>query len=392
MKKSDFRERLHWDQCVECGDCLVHCRYMRFDREDAIREIKKINRGEPSVVTERCMSCYACNAFCEHDAHPYERIHYNWDERYRQKGLPSRASYLMPSRRPNFRQDLKYSAEERALHEKWASKKPPSTRVLYPGCNLLAMPMLATGAIFEKLPVWGHWDLCCGELYFRMGLLDPVEKTAEKLTAFYRDKPIEEMVFICPGGYNMFTNVLQTQFGATFPFKITYFSDWFLDEIEKGTFDIRKKQSRAVVVHDSCHGRILGDHFMDRQRELLSLFGLTVHEMKQNREHGLCCGIAAACNRYSMVDLVRNSMRSLLALDAAAGDEAAVYCTGCYLTLGCMRIVQPFGKKLVHLLEYARQAIGENVQLPYTARTLALIKGLATHTLPAYLDPRRFTL
>ena len=107
---------------------------------------------------------------------------------------------------------------------------------------------------------------------------------------------------------------------------------------------------------------------------------------------GLCCGVAAACSRYSLVDLIRYSMKQLLALDAAEGDETAIYCTGCYLTLGCMRLVQPFGKKLVHFLEYARQSIGEDVQNKNTRRSFALIKDISTHALPAYLDPRRFYL
>ena len=392
MTKNDFHERLNWDNCLECGDCLVNCPYMRLDRESAIAEIKNINRGEPSTVTDRCMSCYACNAFCQQNAHPYERIHYNWNERYRQKGLPARASYLMPSRRPNFRQDLAYSAAERALHERWSCTEPPGPTVLYPGCNLLSIPLLATGAIFEKLPVWGRWDLCCGEMYFRMGLLDPVKRTAETLTEFYRDKPIDEMVFVCPAGYNMFSHVLPEQFGAEFHFRTAYFTDWFMREIEKGSFEIQKQPARGVVMHDSCHARVLGDAFMDRQRTLLSSFGLTIHETEQNRTHGLCCGVAAACSRYSVVDLIRCGMRQLLALDAAPGEEAAVYCAGCYLTLGCMRLVHPFGKRLVHLLEYARQAIGEDVERRNTAKSLALIKGVSTHALPAYLDPRRFTL
>ncbi len=392
LQKDDFKELLRWDRCEECGECLVNCRYIKLGRETAVAEIKKINAGLPSMVIQRCMSCYACNAFCPRNAHPYERIHYHWNERYQQKGLPARASYLMPSQRPNFRQDIKYSPAERALHEQWRAPQPPAATVLYPGCNLLAMPRLATGALFERLPVWGDWDLCCGEMYFRMGLLDPVAKTAEKLTAFYRDKPIEEMVFICPAGYNMFTNVLPQQFGAEFSFQTTFFSDWLLQELERGTFRLKKVLNRSAVVHDSCHARVLGPDFMETQRQLLSLLGVTVRETEYNRAQGLCCGVAAACNRYSVKDLVINGIKALLALDAAEGEEAAIYCTGCYLTLGCLRLVYPLGKPLFHLLEYVRQALGEEVPRHNTARAFSLLRGIGWHALPAYLNPRRFYL
>ncbi|HQL83893.1 MAG TPA: 4Fe-4S dicluster domain-containing protein, partial [Spirochaetota bacterium] len=122
-----FRELLHWDSCIECGECLVNCRYMDFSRDDAIKEIRKINRGlhGESRAARDCASCYACDAFCPNGAHPYERIHYPWNERYERQGLPARARYLMPGQHPNFRQSLTFTRREKALHDAWSSDEPP---------------------------------------------------------------------------------------------------------------------------------------------------------------------------------------------------------------------------------------------------------------------------
>ncbi|MCJ7772243.1 MAG: hypothetical protein MUP22_03800, partial [Desulfobacterales bacterium] len=171
MDKVKARKVLNWDACEECGQCLLNCRYIDVSTQDAIREIKNINQGNTSFILKNCISCYACNIFCPNNAHPYEKILFGMKERYDKEGLPKRSSYLLPGRRPNFREDLKYDKNEKNLHEKWNNDKPPAKTVLYPGCNLLSMPLLATGTIFEKLPVWGRWDLCCGEMYFRTGLL-----------------------------------------------------------------------------------------------------------------------------------------------------------------------------------------------------------------------------
>jgi len=390
----EFREVLGWDRCIECGECLVNCRYMKLSRLDAIKDIKKINLGlhKESIAARKCMSCYACNAFCPNDAHPYERIHYFWNERYEREGLPARASYLMPGRLPNFRQSLSYTESEKALQKKWSIEQPPAKTCLYPGCNLLSMPLLAEGVIFEELPVWGRWDLCCGEMFFRMGALEPVGKTAEYLTGFYRGKDIEELVFICPAGYNMFSNVLPEQFGASFDFKKTFFTDWFIDRIEDGTFKIRKKLSGTVVMHDSCHARVLGKDFMQNQRRLLEMLGLTVVETEQNHEHGLCCGVAAGCNSFSLVDLAKCGLKGLAALDKSDADEAAIYCTGCLLTLGIFRLTNPFGKTLRHIIEYAREALGENVKRSNTKKALQMALGIGINALPKYLDPRRFKM
>jgi Fe-S oxidoreductase len=390
----ELREVLGWHKCTECGECLANCRYIKFSRHEAIQEIKKINEGlhEKSKAVRDCMSCYACNAFCPNGAHPYERIHYFWNDRYEREGLPARASYLMPGRLPNFRQILKYTNREKALHEQWASAEPPAKTCLYPGCNLLAMPLLAEGAIFEKLPVWGRWDLCCGEMFFRMGALEPVKKTAKYLTEFYKDKEIEELVFVCPAGYNMFSNVLPEQFGASFDFKKTFFTDWFIDRIEDGTFKIKKKLSGTVVLHDSCHARVLGEDFMESQRNLLKMLGLEVVETEQHHEHGLCCGVASGCNSFSLIDLAGCGFKGLCALDKADADEAAIYCTGCLLTLGIMRLANPFGKRLRHIVEYARDALGEKVNRTNTKKALQMALGIGINALPKYLDPRHFKM
>lgn len=390
MQAKDLKNILNWDKCVECGECLVNCQYMNLSRKQAVRQIKKINRNKPSIVHKKCISCYACNAFCPHDAHPYERIHFFWNRRYVEKGLPARASYLMPAKRPNFRQDIFYSQKEKALYKKWAADEPPAEIVLYPGCNFLTMPLLGTGALFEKLPVWGNWDLCCGEMYFRMGLLDPVKKIARKLTDFYKNKKIKEMVFVCPAGYNMFSNVLPKQFGAEFDFKKTFFTDWFISELANNSFEITNPLKKSVVVHDSCHARVLGDDFMNRERKLLKMLGANVYETKNNRSKGLCCGMAAGCTNFAALDIVKASLRQYKALNASPAKEVAIYCTGCLLTLSIIRTLHPFGKQFSHTIELIRQAMGENPEKTSMTKALLVLKGILANAPRGYADPRHF--
>lgn len=390
MEPDDVRKILNWDACVECGECLVNCRYMDFTRDAAIREIKKINRGDTADILKKCISCYACDAFCPHGAHPYERIIFNWDKRHKHQGMPRRARYLMPDSRPNFRENIPFYETEKAVLAQWNRPDPPAETVLYPGCNLLAMPFLATGKIFDLLPVWGNFDLCCGEMYFRTGNLDKTRQIAERLTRFYRDKPVKEMVFICPAGYNMFTNVLPKLFGAEFSFTTTFLTDWLANAFYDGRLTISRPLNGSVVMHDSCHARILGDDFMEAQRDILRRLGLTVFETPQNKSHGLCCGMAAGANKFSVVDLAKNALRQLLTLDRAEGDAAAIYCTGCLLMLSCVRPLAPLGKPLVHPLEYIRSAMDETVPRRNIPRAMAITAGILTHSLPWYFSRQTF--
>ncbi len=390
MPVANLAKVLNWDACVECGECLSRCRYMEFTPDEAKEEIRKVNRGEASRVLAGCMSCYACNAFCARGAHPYERIHYAWNDRYEREGLPARASYLMPSRRPNFREDLSFSPAERELHGRWGADDPPARTVLYPGCNLLALPLLVPEAVMEVLPVWGRWDLCCGEMFFRMGILSKVDEIARHLTAFYAKKKIDEMVFVCPAGYNMFRNILPRQFGARFSFRITFFSEWFHRAVRKGKLTVTRRLEGDAVIQDSCHARVLGPEFMDSQRRLLEGLGLTLRETPENREDGLCCGMAAGCNAYGAFDLLRQGMRNLRALDRAGGREIVQYCTGCLLTSSVIRAVNPFGKRLTHTLEWVGLALGERRPRRHYRRALSVLKGIVIHALPRYLSRKRF--
>jgi ferredoxin len=61
-------------KCDLCGDCLVLCPYVEYDREEAVDQFQRLVEGEtPSIVTE-CFTCVACNQFCEKGARPFDLL------------------------------------------------------------------------------------------------------------------------------------------------------------------------------------------------------------------------------------------------------------------------------------------------------------------------------
>lgn len=373
--------------CRLCGECLVRCRYLGFSRTKAVAEMRKLRQGRNSEVLSKCMGCHACDAFCPYGAEPCSVILSAWRERRRKTGVPKRAEYLLPFSEPNFRTDLPFSTLEKALHEKWGSDEPPARTVLYPGCNLLAMPLLATGKIFERLPVWGRFDLCCSEMYYRMGLFDVSQAAASRLTGFYAGKGIEEMVFVCPAGANMFSNVLPKKFGARFDFKISHFADWFTDRLDAGDFSVFRPLGGSVVIHDSCHARLLGADFMERQRLLLRRLGLAVYETPGGHgADGLCCGMAAGCADFSGADVVKQTTKALRSFSLSPAERTATYCGGCLLAFETVRAALPVGKPVVHVLELVRAALGEDPPHPGPEKGRALLSGIARNALPGYFS------
>lgn len=355
-------------------------------------EKKKLLEGEKSRVLDQCISCYACNAFCPHDCHPYELILFKRFNRYREKGLPVRAEYLMPSSESNFRTDLvpKMSGRERELINKWQETPPEGELVLYPGCNILALPHLLDASFMEGITIAGGWELCCGEMYFRMGLLDEVKRRAGKLTEYYRDKKIGTMLFSCTACLNMFANVLPHQFGARFKFETKYLGTYLLEQVEAGRIRLETKIDKTVTVHDSCHARILGADVMDDSRRLLEKGGARIVEMELNREEGLCCGAAAGGKRYNPFDILFASARALKEGRKAGTEEIALYCGGCQLAFSLCGLIIPSRPPVRHMLEYVKVACGEEGSSPARTRAAEMLFNILAKLFPTYLSSRRF--
>ncbi len=390
--KYDF---FRYEDCDLCGDCLARCRYMALSRAEAIEEMKRLTCGEPTrVVHNKCISCYACDAFCPHDCRPYELITGSWNSRYRERGLPVRASYLMPASSPNFRTDMIKTMQpwERELLRKWRDTPPEGELVLYPGCNALTLPHLLQGSYMDGVVVSGDFDLCCGEMYFRMGLFDVVERTAEKLTQHYRGRDIGTMLFVCPAGLNLFRNVLPEQFGAEFSFQTKYLGEYILERVEAGELEIERQLDRTVAVHDSCHGRILGEEITGAARKLYSLMGLEMREMVSEVDDGLCCGMAAGCNRYQPLDMYLATVKELRAAAKTGADELATYCGGCHLTLSMMRWLYPTRQPVRHMLEYLKEATGEEPYHPAPRRTLRMLGNVVVKALPQLVSRKTYRI
>jgi Fe-S oxidoreductase len=61
-------------RCDSCGDCLVRCQYVDYDRSKAIQEITALIEGKDAEILRECTTCMACNEYCTKGANPYDLI------------------------------------------------------------------------------------------------------------------------------------------------------------------------------------------------------------------------------------------------------------------------------------------------------------------------------
>jgi hypothetical protein len=77
----------------------------------------------------------------------------------------------------------RHSTAEKKLLEKWADTSP-CEEFAYAGCNICSAPYLTQAKFLQGLNIRGGLDYCCGEMYFRTGMLDQLRQTAARLNRY----------------------------------------------------------------------------------------------------------------------------------------------------------------------------------------------------------------
>lgn len=392
-----------YDRCQECGNCLYRCQVMGLTLEQAREEIRRLRAGERArFIDSRCASCFSCNLFCPNDCSPYGLILYRWYERYLRKGLPVRAQLAMPLEEINFNTMARenHSPRERELLASWeANASSPETvaasggEVLYAGCNAQIFPCLLDSRLLEDFTVIGAQELCCGELYFRLGLMDVVERQARRLEERFRSLGIRRMYVFCMAGFNNLTNVLPTHFGADFDFEIIYLGDWLIDKLETGEITLDRPWRGTAVVQESCHAKMLGRDYQDMPRRLMREAGLEVREMAHSRELSICCGAACGARSYNPLDMGMQALQQWREARDSGADRLVAYCATCLLLLHMGRLIRPTRMPLYHLMEILMRAAGEEPPHDLVAsRARYIFTHILASGIPRMLSTRRVRL
>ena len=247
------------EKCNDCGLCFHQCPVMRLPLEEAKQEIQRLRNGqETATVLSKCESCFTCDYICPENAHPTSLILDRWQKDYERRGLPNRARYFMPLLAPNFRTYVidRLPEDERAMLRSWLDESP-AEEIFYPGCNWITAPHLAKTSLLDGYRIRGSLAMCCGEMFFRMGLHDQLRQLARRLSAWLGRMGVRRMVIPCTAGLNLFTNVLP-RFGFDYPLSVEHLLPILLRRIESGEIVLKRKLDWTVTVQDSCHAKEIG--------------------------------------------------------------------------------------------------------------------------------------
>ncbi len=402
MEEETFRLEDFFDigSCEACGTCLYRCPTLGLNQKEAKEEIERLIAGEPARrVFRRCASCYSCDTWCPHDCHPYGLILYRWYERYLRRGMPVRALLAMPLEDFNFTHIARenYTPREREMVGEWERNAADEVRiresegeVLFAGCNARIFPALLDTSVIGDLPIIGGQELCCAEMYYRVGVFPPVRRQMRALEERYRRLGVRKMIFFCAACYNMLTNVLPVRFGADFSFETEYLGDWLHRRIERGELSLSPLEPKKVTIQEPCHAKVLGREFMDIPRRLLKEMGQGVVEMKYSKEYSICCGAACGARGFNPLDMGAQAMEEWRMARRSGADALVAYCATCLLMLHIGKMFRPTSMPLYHLMELIMQAVGEETPhdlIQRRARYLAL--HILAKGFPRMLSPKR---
>jgi heterodisulfide reductase subunit D len=326
-----------YERCTHCGYCRHVCRVYNYSYCETDyaggrnRIIKALDRKDikfdkeeiiPSVF--RCMLCGNCEVVCPVGVETKKVFHNLRKEVIKKGAMPEKLKIIRNSikennnpflEEPSNRFDWCDSCEEgkeayeRAKSllatvesEDLKSDKGKVPKVGYfVGCTSSYRNnelVTATSQVLAKLGVEFVLfpdEKCCGSILFRTGLEDDAIELVKHNYGMIIKSGVKEVVFSCSGCFSTFTLEYTRLAGRKLEFDLYHLTQYVLKTVKEKNLKIRyklrsKDDPLLVTYHDPCHlGRYCGVY--EEPRELLRMIeGITLFEMRHNREMSWCCG------------------------------------------------------------------------------------------------------
>jgi ferredoxin len=323
-------------KCDLCGDCLVRCAYVDYDKTRAVAEFQALIDGREAPILSQCITCYACNEYCPTEARPFDLIL----ERMEQFGsFPATAEVVAG-------QETLYSTDSPVVIGETGE------RVLSACVFGKTEAALFEGRLFEGLPrVRGRHFFCyilfdhlgAGSVTRRhiQGYVDSLAATGAKEVVLFHDDCYSALVDTAPS------------IGVDVPFRPVHIVEYLREYLEAHADEVRPLNLR-VAYQRPCASRLspAKEPALDA---VLQRIGVERVERRYDRENALCCSGAVA-----QFDPERAATIRAWNLDdaQAAGAEAMCYlCPVCRGTLAAD--AQARGLAGYHIIELARMSLGE---------------------------------
>ncbi|TET97078.1 MAG: hypothetical protein E3J29_04865 [Dehalococcoidia bacterium] len=323
-------------RCDRCGDCLVRCLYVDYDKERAAFEIDELIAGRPAPILSACITCFACNEYCPTDARPFDLIL----ERQEQFGSLGIAPEMV--------------AAEEARYAVTSEVRVPENqgRVLSACVFSSSDAELFEGRLFEGLPMVKGRHFFCYILFDHLGAGSVTRRHAQTFVDNLAATGAEEVILFHDDCYGMLVD-RAPQFGINVPFRPVHVIEYLRRYLEAHRQDITPLGLR-IAYQRPCASR-MSPGKEDAIDAVLGLIGVERVQRRYDRENCLCCALAAVTFNPQQAPAIRQRN-----LDDALGAGAQAMCYLCPMCrIGLSDDARDRGLAGYHIIELARMALGE---------------------------------
>ena len=149
--------------------------------------------------------------------------------------------------------------------------------------------------------ILGAEEKCCGDSARRLGNEYLFQMQASENIDLFKKYNIKKIITICPHGYNTFKNEYPSlpEFLSSAPaeskeklkeIEVIHHVQLLHKLIREGKLPLKPKIESQLTYHDSCYLARYNDIISDPREVLQRLTSGSLVELKNNKQHSLCCG------------------------------------------------------------------------------------------------------
>jgi len=321
------------DLCDFCGDCLVLCQWMEIEPERAADLIRAMMDGDPTEVTQKCITCYACNEICPQQANPFDLI------------------AVLQEKQQVISEQTVQETETRYFFDGDLRETPPSDRIISTCVFGKSDAHLIQGELYD-LPQVGGKPYFCWVLFSHMAAESIQKKHAAEFVNRLSDTGAKEVICFHDDCYAMLAK-LAPEYGIEVPFRPIHLAEYLVEYLQNNKSRIKKLGLR-LAYQRPCASRHTPEkeHFID---SIFEFTGSTRVTREFDRGKALCC----ASTKFLLHQVDPRSDQEKNIQDALQAGAVAMVCL-CPMCMHSLATVAAENKMpLIFLGDLARMALGE---------------------------------
>ena len=334
-----------WDssKCDLCGDCLVKCRYIDYDKDGAVAEIKLLMEGKEADILSKCITCIACNDYCPTGADPSNLI-FKMQEKVGTCPIVVAGKPVLD--------EMAKGLEGRGEPSQLIQGDPDKPVLSFDSFEFRQFPEGTLESMLFK-----GMTVVRGSEY--MSLVGCVHMGGESFVEKYAQKVIDklaslgkEIVYLHNEGF-VLAHLRAKEYGITVPFKYIHLFEYLRNYLRDHQSSITKL-GKKVAYQANCATRWLPeqDAFLD---EVFDLIGVERPLRQYERLNTVCCtGPIIYTNRELAIDIQEKNVKDAIECGA---DALITICPICDAVM--RRPTSRLGLPKIFITDLCRMALGE---------------------------------